>query len=403
MRMHVFPASTQIPQRSSVSVETPAADQQRKSRWAKRCPDGNIAGNAVSDYTTLADNDCGSRRLPPDRCCLNKTGVWDMGVEYKDYYATLGVPKSASAEDVRKAFRRLARQYHPDVARDKKTAEAKFKEINEAYEVLGDPEKRKKYDHLGANWNATGGFRPPPGWNRAGRRGRRFTNIDGQEFEFQFGGTGFSDFFEQFFGGGGFGPRGADAFSEAAGEEDVSRGHDSEADLLVTLEEILHGSVRAISVRHRSADGREHTETYQVRIPEGVREGQRLRLSGRGEKGQGGGPSGDLYLRVRYAQHPDFEVRDGVLRADLELAPWEAVLGTTVSVRTLEGRVQVKIPPGTQSGQKLRLRGHGLPEPEGGRGDLRVEIKIVLPEQVTDSERRLWEQLARESGFRPRD
>jgi len=303
-----------------------------------------------------------------------------MSLEYKDYYAALGVPKSASADDIRKAFRKLARQYHPDVAKDKKTAETRFKEINEAYEVLGDPEKRKRYDELGAAWNTKGGFQPPPGWRQARRGGRRFSTADGQEFEFHFGGTGFSDFFEQFFGRQGFQSEG---FGDFAGAEEgfASRGHDTEAELLVTLQEVVHGSVRSISVRHRTPSGEEQTETHQVRIPVGIKEGQKLRLTGRGGKGLGGGPAGDLYLRVRYAQHPDFEVRKGVLYTELELAPWEAVLGTTVSVPTLAGPLQVKIPPGTQPGHTLRLRGRGLPDAQGRHGDLHVEIVLRLPRE----------------------
>jgi curved DNA-binding protein len=325
-----------------------------------------------------------------------------MSVEYKDYYAALGVPKGARADEIKRAFRKLARQHHPDVAKDKKTAEERFKEINEAYEVLGDPDKRRKYDHLGANWNQAG-FRPPPDWTSQQRRGRRFSTGDAQESEFQFGGTGFSDFFEQFFGRGGFSPGRFEGFPDAGSAEPAGRGYDAEADILVTLDEVMRGSVRPISVHHRTADGNLRTETYQVRIPAGVREGQRLRLSGRGEKGHGGGPAGDLYLRVKLAQHPDFDVRNGVLCTDLELAPWEAVLGTTVSVPTLDGRVQVKVPPGTQSGQKLRLRAHGLPERNGTRGDLHVEVKVLLPDELKEQERRIWELLARESNFKPRE
>jgi curved DNA-binding protein len=329
-----------------------------------------------------------------------------MPVQYRDYYEVLGVPRSASDVDIKKAFRKLAREHHPDVAKDKKKAEEKFKELNEAYEVLGDAAKRKKYDELGANWKSGAEFRPPPGWESfSSGRGFRSTGPAGQEFEFQFGGTGFSDFFEQLFGsrarGGMGGMGGARGFGghTGSGEEDITeRGRDIEGDIMVTLEEAMRGSVRSVTVRHNS-----RAETHQVKIPAGVTEGQRLRVTGRGEAGSGGGAAGDLYLRVRLARHPDFAVEDHNLIYEAELAPWEAVLGASVSVPTIGDRVNIKIPSGTQNGQKLRLRGRGLPQRGGGQGDLIVVARIEVPPRVTDSERKLWEQLARESGFNPRD
>ena len=350
-----------------------------------------------------------------------------MPVQYKDYYQILGVPRTASDADIKKSFRKLAREYHPDVAKNKKQAEEKFKEINEAYEVLGDPAKRKKYDELGANWSSGSEFRPPPGWESFGRgggggfpgRGPR-----GEEFEFQFGGTGFSDFFEQLFGsrgrGGGAGGRGG-AFTED--DFATERGRDIEGDIMVTLEEAMRGSVRSVSVRHAvpcqqcggTGQRARHvcnvcggtgqvakTDTYQVKIPAGVTAGQRLRIAGRGEAGMGGGAAGDLYLRVRFARHPDFEVEDHNLIYQAELAPWEAVLGSSISVPTLNGRVNIKIPPGTQNGQKLRVRGRGLPGRNGADGDLIVETRIEVPSKVSDSEKKLWEQLANGSQFSPR-
>lgn len=318
-----------------------------------------------------------------------------MPVQYKDYYETLGVSRDASDADIKKSFRKLARQYHPDVAKDKKHAEEKFKEINEAYEVLSDPDKRKKYDELGANWKSGAEFRPPPGWEGfrgqpPGGRGAPGSGAEG--FEFHFGGTGFSDFFEQFFGGGRRG--GFPGFRNFEGEEAAERGRDVEGDLLVTLEEAARGSVRTVSVRHNS-----RTETHQVKIPAGVTEGQRLRVAGRGEHGSGGGRAGDLYLRVRLARHPDFDVDGHTLIYEAALAPWEAALGTEISVPTLSGHVHIKIPPGTQTGQKLRVRNHGL----GGKGDLFVAIKIVVPTQISAAEKKLWEQLKQESKFNPRD
>ncbi len=343
-------------------------------------------------------------------------------MKYKDYYEVLGVSRQASDEEIKKAFRKLARKHHPDVARDKKAAEEKFKEVNEAYEVLSDPAKRRKYDQLGANWKQGSEFQPPPGWEGifqeggfagAGRRGAAH--------EFRFGGTGFSDFFEQLFGqmgrqGGGF-ERGA------AGQPEPERGADIEGEILVTLEESLRGSVRSVTVRHEApcpqcqgqgtwsrrvcpeCGGRGSTtrqESHKVKIPAGVLEGQRLRIPGRGEAGAGNGPAGDLYLRVRLARHPDFEWENGNLYYELDLAPWEAVLGTEVAVPSLEGRVNIRIPAGAQAGQRLRVRGRGLGK-EGQRGDLFVVTRIQTPEQVTESERKLWEKLARESEFRPRE
>jgi curved DNA-binding protein len=323
-----------------------------------------------------------------------------MPVQYRDYYEILGVPRTAGESDIRKAFRKLAREYHPDVAKDKRRAEEKFKEINEAYEVLGDPDKRKKYDELGPNWKSGAEFRPPPGWGSfSGGRGFHSAGPGGQEFEFQFGGTGFSDFFEQLFGSrmrGGFG--GGRPGRGFESEEFLERGRDIEGDIMVTLEEAMRGSLRSVTVRHNS-----HSDTYQVKIPPGVIEGQRLRVAGRGEAGSGGAQAGDLYLRVRLARHPDFVVDEHNLVYEAPVAPWEVVLGANLSVPTLDGRVNIRIPPGTQNGQKLRLRGRGLPKHGGGHGDLIVVTRIEVPAQVSDSERKLWEQLARESGFHPRE
>jgi len=320
-----------------------------------------------------------------------------MPVQYKDYYEILGVPRAASDADIKKSFRKLARQYHPDVAKDKKQAEEKFKEINEAYEVLSDPDKRKKYDELGANWKSGAEFRPPPGWGGfpgQQSRARRGTGQGAEGFDFEFGGTGFSDFFEQLFGqmrgqrGGFSGNRNYEDY------ESAERGRDVEGDIMVTLEEASHGSIRTVTVRHGSKN-----ESHQVKIPAGVTEGQRLRIAGRGEHGSGGGQSGDLYLRVRLAKNPDFEVDGHNLIYEAELAPWEAVLGTELSVPTLDGRVQIKIPAGTQSGQKLRIRDHGL----GKKGDLYVVAKIAVPSKISDAEKKLWEQLKQQSKFNPRD
>ena len=316
-----------------------------------------------------------------------------MAVQFRDYYETLGVSKTANEDEIRSAFRKLARKYHPDVAKDKKTAEEKFKQINEAYEVLSDPEKRRKYDQLGENWNQPGGFQPPPQWG-AGQPGGGFHRGSGENggVEFEFGGTGFSDFFEAFFGGG----RGRSAFGGFGQRETMAeRGSDVEADIMVTLEEALHGSTRQVSLRRA---GSTKTETYQVRIPRGVREGQRIRLAGQGEASERGGKSGDLFLRVRLARHPDFSVEGSDLVHEVKIAPWQAVLGDQLIVPTLEGNARLKLPSGTQGGQRFRLRERGLSGVSGQRGDLYVVVQIALPKKLTEREREIWEQLARLHG-----
>ncbi len=327
-----------------------------------------------------------------------------MAVEFKDYYRVLGVTPKATDDEIKKAFRALARKYHPDVAKDKKSAEEKFKEINEANEVLSNPDSRKKFDQLGANWKTGAESRPPPGRNggrSAGRGGR------GQEADFQFEGTGFSDFFEQFFGGRSGRAHGGvpfDQYEAGAGEPGVVLpGQDIRGDILITLDEVLQGAMRDISVRRTNArTGQEEMETYHVRIPVGVRAGQSIRVPGKGGEGLGGGAAGDIFLRVRYAQHPDWQVRGTDLVGHLELTPWEAVLGATVSVPTLEGAITLKVPPGTQQGHQLRVRGKGLPAGVGMRGNLYVEVSIQVPARVGKEEERLWKQLSAESTFNPR-
>jgi len=320
-----------------------------------------------------------------------------MPVEFKDYYEVLGVARDASDEEIKKAFRKLARKYHPDVAKDKITGEAKFKEINEANEVLSDPEKRRKYDQLGANWNHPERQSAPPQGGFGGGQ------ADASGFHFE--GTGFSDFFEQFFGSrgrpsGGFGRTRGDG---AGGETLAQRGQDIEGDILVTLDEVLHGSTRTIHLQR--ADPRTAqsvTQTLRVKIPPGVREAQLIRLAGKGQEGVGGGDPGNLYLRVKFAQHPDFRVRDADLYYDLDLAPWEAVLGATVEIPTLDGTVSLKIPAGTMAERQLRLRGKGLPTGNGTRGDLYAVVSIQVPAHLTPEQKVLWEQLATKSTFNPR-
>jgi curved DNA-binding protein len=326
-----------------------------------------------------------------------------MALKFKDYYETLGVARTASAEEIKKAFRSLARLHHPDVAKNKAAGEAKFKEINEAYEVLGDPDKRKRYDELGANWqDGAGGMAPPPG----ARRGRGRSPQGAPDFEFG-GTTGFSDFFESFFGGqGGGGFRSYRPDGSGLNEEEGSFAHpggDVEADLLVSLEDAFRGSRRKVTLRRPGHDGvAERTDSYQVRIPAGVHDGQRIRLAGQGSAGFGGGAAGDLYLRVRLARHPDFTLEGSDLHYDLDLAPWEAVLGVQVKIPALDGATSLKVPPGTAGGSKLRLRGLGLPREGGVRGDLYATVRIQVPSVVSAEEKILWEKLAQTSAFQPR-
>jgi curved DNA-binding protein len=345
-----------------------------------------------------------------------------MAIDFKDYYAILGVARDASETDIKKAFRQLARRYHPDIAKDKVGAEAKFKEINEAYEVLGDPEKRKRYDELGAHWEQEAAGGPPSGWGEGAR------STPAGDYEFRFDGTGFSDFFEQFFGGGrkgaadfgdmreafgfgGGGSAGTNGGASARASRGVFRGPpqaapqhgvDIEGDILVTLDEAMHGAVREVAVKLTDPDTDEvQTKTYRVRIPRGVRDGHAIRLAGAGQPGAYGGQPGDLYLRARFAQHPDYRARDADLYYDLDLAPWEAVLGASIPVHTLDGRVSLHIPPGTTNGQTFRIRGHGLPK-DAERGDFFVVVRIQTPVETTPEERELWTQLARTSRFQPR-
>ncbi|BCS51891.1 DnaJ C-terminal domain-containing protein [Geobacter sp. SVR] len=304
-----------------------------------------------------------------------------MPVEFKNYYDILGVSSNASDAEIKKAFRSLARKHHPDIAKDKTASEIKFKEINEANEVLSDPDKRRKYDALGADWNR------PERQSSGFRRGAE----NGSEFHFE--GTGFSDFFEQFFGSRVHPPGGSFA----------QRGQDIESDILVTLAEALHGSMRTINLqRVDSRSGQVSLQTLRVKIPPGVREAQLIRLCGKGQEGSGGGNAGDLYLRVQFAKHPDFRVQGANLYFDLELSPWEAVLGATVHITTLDGTVALKVPPGTTADREFRLRGKGLPTGNGMRGDLHAIAKIQVPAVLNSKEKALWEQLAGLSTFKPR-
>jgi curved DNA-binding protein len=300
-----------------------------------------------------------------------------MAVEYKDYYELLGVPRDASQDEIRRAYRKLAREYHPDLNRES-DAEERFKEVGEAYEVLSDPDKRERYDQLGTQWQAR---------EQASGGGNFEDFFDRQSFggdtRVEFGDGDFSEFFGRLFGDG-----------PAARTSGPLRGPDREAVLDLSLDEALAGGRRRLSFE----DG----GSLDVNIPAGVREGQRIRVADQGAAGRDGGPSGDLYLRVRLKPHPTFRRRGDDLDLDLAVTPWEASLGATVPVPTLTGTARVRVPAGSSSGRRLRLRGRGLPKQGGGHGDLHAIVRIAVPKHLSDEERDLFEKLAEVSEFDPR-
>lgn len=308
-------------------------------------------------------------------------------MEYKDYYKVIGVGREASADEIKRAYRKLARKYHPDVSKEK-NAEEKFKEVQEAYEVLHDPKKRAAYDQLGSDWRAGQQFRPPPNWDQ------------GQRFEFSFGGdqdpAGFSDFFSSLFGG-------RDPFGRA-GPQRVRRGEDRHARIEIDLEDAFHGGVRTLRMQQPevNADGELAVKEREVRvtIPAGVGEGQQIRLRGQGEVGDRPAESGDLYLEIGIRPHPVFRLEGRNVILNLPLAPWEAALGAQVEVPTLGGTVQMKTPAGARTGQRLRLKERGLPGKPPG--DQLVELEIVLPPADSTAARALYEQMQRELDFDPR-
>lgn len=328
-------------------------------------------------------------------------------MKYLDYYAVLGVPRSASADEIKKAFRKLARQYHPDVNKTS-GAEAKFKEINEAYEVLSDPEKRKRYDALGQNWKSGQDFTPPPGWG--GFEGAS-SGPGGIRFDFGGEGGGFSDFFSSLFGdlgGASRGSRGSRSNPFAGfggfGQPDepgfTPRGRDFEADLSVSIEDLFSREPKSVTLQvpvpQPNGSVVRKPKNFQVRIPSGATDGTRIRLPGQGEGG------GNLYLNLRVAPHPLFRLSGHDLDLTLPLSPWEAVLGAKIRIPTLEGAATLNVQPGTQSGARLRLGGRGLPDRKGSRGDIYIVIRIVVPDRPTKREKELFELLAKESAFRPR-
>ena len=322
-------------------------------------------------------------------------------MEYRDYYKILGVERAATADEIKKSYRRLARKFHPDVSKEK-DAEAHFKEVQEAYEVLKDPEKRAAYDQLGNNWKSGEQFRPPPDWGtgfefRGAPRGARQRAGSGEEV---FEDEGFSDFFSSLFGGGGAGP----FASAGAGARRSRTGRDHHASIDIDLEEAFSGTTRMLELKRPQlkADGTLEVTPHTVRvtIPAGVTEGQLIRLAGQGEPAPGGGRAGDLYLEVHIRPNRLFQLEGRDVTLTLPVAPWEAALGGPVKVPTLAGTVEMNIPAGAQSGQKLRLRGRGLPgQPPG---DQYVQLKVVLPAATSPQARALYEEMRRTLAFDPR-
>lgn len=322
-------------------------------------------------------------------------------MEFKDYYKILGVERNASQDDIKRAYRKLARTHHPDVNKEA-GAEAKFKEAGEAYEVLKDPEKRAAYNELGANWKQGQEFRPPPNWD--------------QGFEFSGAGEGadaaqFSDFFESLFGrmrgGGGAGFGGA-GFGGARGfsgtREFNAQGEDHHAKVVIDLRDAYNWAMRSITLRVPEVDGQGHVavkdRTLNVTIPKGVREGQHIRLAGQGSPGIGRGPPGDLYLEIAFAPDPVFRVDGKDIYIDLPIAPWEAALGASIKAPTPDGAVMLKVPTGSTRGRTMRLKGRGIPG--SPPGDFYAVLKIVTPPADTDKAKELYRQMEREMPFNPR-
>lgn len=309
-------------------------------------------------------------------------------MQFKDYYQTLGVKRDATAEEIKKSFRKLARKYHPDVSKEP-DADERMKEINEANTVLSDPEKRAAYDQLGKSNQPGQDFRPPPDWDAGFEfSGRGFSPNETGEF---------SDFFSQIFGhmGGG---------AQAHGRNFQRRGEDHHAKAMLDLEDAFHGVTRQIVLQVPKVDAQGHVvlekRTLNVKIPVGVREGQVIRLAGQGAPGVGGAAAGDLLLQVHFKPHARLRADGRDLHLSLPVAPWEAALGAIVTVDLPGGGLKVRIPAGTQSGRKLRVRGKGIPG--ATPGDLMLEIQVVLPPADTAEAREFYEKMAQEMAFDPR-
>lgn len=325
------------------------------------------------------------RRGIPRRFTIGWLTKYRSQMEYKDYYKILGVERGVKEAEIKTAYRRLARKYHPDVSNEV-NAEEKFKEVNEAYDVLKDKEKRQAYDQLGANWKAGQNFTPPPGW------GDIFSS--GEYTQSGTGASGFSDFFESLFGGGfsqsGFGQRDTRGFGHSGFQ---AQGADQHASISIQLDDAFSGATKSI----RLGDGR----NLEVKIPVGITTGKRIRLAGQGAKGSGGGPNGDLYLEVNILPHKIFTLDGKNILIDLPITPWEAALGARIEVPTLGGRVEAKIPAGSQSGNKLRFKKRGL----SGKspGDQIVTLLIMMPNSSSTDDKRYFEDMAKRFDFNPRE
>lgn len=310
-------------------------------------------------------------------------------MEFKDYYKTMGVARGATQEEIKRAYRKLARKFHPDVSKEP-DAETRFKEVGEAYEVLKDPEKRAAYDQLGADWKAGQEFHAPPDWDAGFEfRGGGFTGGDA---------SAFSDFFESLFG------RGFQGTPHARQTGFRTRGEDHHAKVMIDIEDAWQGATRQISLQVPEVDaqGRLYTRerVLNVRIPAGIRQGQHIRLAGQGAPGPGAGPAGDLYLEIEFRPHPFYRVDGNDMYLELPVAPWEAALGATAKVPTPAGTVDLKIPPGSGSGRKLRLKGRGIPARPPG--DLYVVLKIALPAADSAAAQALYRKMEQELAFNPR-
>jgi len=309
-------------------------------------------------------------------------------MEYKDYYQVLGVARDATQDQIKQAYRKVARKYHPDVSKVK-DAEAKFKDVIEAYEVLKDPEKRAAYDKFGANWRDGQNFEPPPNWDAGFEfRGTGYTGGEA---------AGFSDFFESLFGKAHAGGPRQHAFR--------MKGEDQHAKIVINLTDAYAGANQTITLSRPEVDDRGHVRTSPHRlhivIPKGIIEGQRIRLEGQGLPGYGGSPPGDLFLEIAFAEHRFFHAEKRDIHLTLPITPWEAALGASLTVPTLGGNVQLKIPPGSQSGKKLRLKGKGL-STDKHQGDQIVILHIVVPEPKTEEQRQLYATMAQKMPFNPR-
>jgi len=304
-----------------------------------------------------------------------------MAIEYKDYYAVLGVKKGAPIEEIKQAYRRLAKQHHPDLHadRDKARAGEKFKEINEAYEVLSDPEKRAKYDQIGPGWEAGAEHAPPP---RARARRYEFRTSEGVESI-----SGFSDFFEALFGAGVQGFERVDEF------EAPRKGRDAEAEMPLTLEEAVRGGENKLTIRGESS----REKTITAHLPKNIRDGMKLRLRGQAGTPSRGGQPGDLFLRIKLLPHPLFKVSDDDLETTVTVMPWEAALGAEIAVPTLEGPIHIRVPAGTHAGRRFRIAGKGLGKEGGSRGDLYAVVRIDIPEKTGKRLEGLYREM-REAG-----